>query len=103
MGHSLSLPGAPPGGRDTSWAARYGQAVLAGGIATLPQALFAYQGALALAAQEVWFIAAVLAQPGPDGQLTLSLKALAEHAHTDLKWLRELRGRLEAKAYLVVT
>ncbi len=51
----------PARGSDTSWAARYGGLILRDGIAAVPTALYYYQGALALSAQEVWFTSYILA------------------------------------------
>src|SRR5690348_807425 len=62
-GRPLGAGEAPSGGPRpaSSWAARYGQAILRDGIATIPRALYLYQAALDLAAPEVWFASAVLA------------------------------------------
>ena len=51
----------PTDSAPTSWAGRYGQVLLAAGVAPIPTALFTQQAALDLAAAEVWFVARVLA------------------------------------------
>src|SRR6476619_2014624 len=44
----------------SSFLTRFGQVIVADGIAAIPSALLHYQGKLALTAQEVWFVASVL-------------------------------------------
>src|SRR5690349_5238975 len=43
-----------------SFAHRFGPTLLQGGITPIPSALYRYQGALGLTAQEVWFISYIL-------------------------------------------
>ena len=46
---------------DRSFLARYGAAILRGGIAAIPRALYRYQAELGLPPQLVWFVSAILA------------------------------------------
>src|SRR3954462_1261598 len=85
-------PTAPPAGRpDSRWAARYGQAILRGGIAAVPRALFYHQAVLGLSAQEVWFVAAILARKWDADLPHPSLKELARQAGLSVQWLCRLR------------
>src|SRR6476661_1844908 len=84
----------------TSWAARYGQAILRDGIAAIPSALYRYQGALDLSAQEIWLISAILAHKWDADLPYPSLKRLAERSGIDLRWLKRLRAGLCAKGLL---
>ncbi len=57
--------GAPPGQAPrnpagSSFAARFGRAILKHGIAAIPSALFHFQGKLGLSAQQVWFVSYIL-------------------------------------------
>ena len=47
--------------RNHTFLARYGATILRGGIASIPSALYRYQGELRLSVQHVWFISAILA------------------------------------------
>ena len=85
-----------------SWAGRFGEVILRGGIAPLPFALFYYQGELALSAQEVWLIAAILATKWDAELPHPSLRALATQAGISLFWLKQLRSSLEGRGLLQV-
>ncbi|HUS16619.1 MAG TPA: hypothetical protein VM536_16610, partial [Chloroflexia bacterium] len=93
---------APARTRDTSWAARYGRLILQDGIAGIPTALYYYQGALALTAQEVWFTSYVLAHKWDADLPYPSLNAMARCSGVDLSWLKRIRRSLSLKGWLVV-
>ncbi len=84
----------------TSWAARYGRAILRDGVAAIPSALYRYQGVLDLSAQEVWLIACILAHKWDADLPHPSLKQIAEHTGLDLRWLKRLRAGLCTKDLL---
>src|SRR4051812_16484880 len=88
--------------RPTSWAARYGRAILADGIATIPIALYYYQAHLQLTAQEVWFTSAILAHKWSADLPCPSLKRMAAQTHMSLSQLQRIRASLCAKGYLQV-
>src|SRR4029079_9729555 len=91
-----------PGAAVTPWEAQYGALILRDGIAAIPSALFHHQGALDLAAQEVWFVSYILAHKWDAALPYPSLKKMATQSGVDRKWLKELRARLVAKELLRV-
>src|SRR3954464_10481753 len=92
----------PAGPPNTSWAARFGQAILAHGVATLPQALFTYQGRLHLSAQEVWFISYILAHKWDATLPHPSLKQMTANTGMSLSQLKRIRADLCTRAYLQI-
>ncbi len=86
----------------TSWAARYGRAILRDGVAAIPGALYRYQGVLDLSAQEVWLIACILAHKWDADLPHPSLKQIADRTGLDLRWLKRLRAGLCAKDLLQI-
>ena len=98
-------PAVPPPahGRDTSWAARYGGLILRDGIAAVPTALYYYQGALALSAQEVWFTSYILAHKWDSDLPYPSLNGMARCSGVDLSWLKRIRRSLTLKGWLTVS
>ncbi len=92
--------GAPP--RDRSFLARYGAIILRGGIASIPTALYRYQGELDLTPQQVWFISAILAHKW-DAELPYpSLKRLAEHTGVSRQKLHDYQRQLIGAGHLIV-
>src|SRR3954464_1163720 len=91
-----------PGEKPTSWAARYGRAILAHGVAAIPTALFFYQARLQLSAQEVWFASYVLAHKWDAALPSPSLKKMAEQTGMSLSQLQRIRARLCAKHLLQI-
>ena len=93
-------PVTPTGPR--SWAARYGQVILRDGIAAIPNALYYYQGALALTAQEVWFASYILAHKWDADLPSPSLNRMAGCSGVDLSWLKRIRRSLTYKGLLTI-
>src|SRR5689334_2902790 len=91
--HPAAFPAAAEN-KPTSWAARYGQAILRDGIAAIPTALLTYQAALGLTAQEVWFTAAVLAHKWDAELPSPSLKRMAGQTGVSVMQLQRFRARL---------
>ena len=99
MLHNRRTPGtAGPAG--SSWAARYGQVILAHGIAALPTALYYYQGRLQLSAQEVWFVSYILAHKWDAALPHPSLKKMSHYTGMSLSQLKRIRAGLCSKGYL---
>src|SRR4051812_21295005 len=86
----------------TSWAGRYGQVLLAAGVAPIPFALFAYQAALALSAAEVWFVARVLAGAWDAGLPHVSLHTLAGQSGVSLTQLHRYQAALQSQQHLII-
>ena len=83
-GHQEGAGAAP-----SSWEAYYGQLLLGDGLAAIPRALYLYQGALGLSAQQVWFVACLLAQQWADAypcQLRRPCVRAPGRAHACLKF-----------------
>lgn len=100
---SQNGPGSPPsGGRAGSWAARFGRVILEHGVATIPSALFHYQGRLQLKAQEVWFICYILARKWKAGLPHPSLKQIEVQTGVTQRQLHYVRGSLVDLGYLHV-
>jgi hypothetical protein len=103
-GRQLGAGEAPSGGPRpaSSWAARYGQAILRDGIATIPRALYLYQAALDLAAPEVWFASAVLAHKWDADLPHPSLRRMVAETGVSLRQLQNLRAAVCSKDLLAV-
>ena len=91
-------PVTPP----TSWAARYGEAILRDGVAAIPWALYAYQGLLGLAAPEVWFVSVVLARKWDAELPHPSLRQITDQTGVSLRQVQYLRAVLTHKELLTV-
>ena len=92
----------PQADQPQSWSARYGQAILRDGIAAIPTAIFRYQAALGLTAQEVWFTAAVLAHKWDADLPSPSLKQMAGQTGVSVIQLQRFRARLCERGLLHV-
>lgn len=66
--------------KDRSFVARFGATIVRGGIASIPQALYRYQGELGLSAQQTWFVSAILARKWDSEMPMPSLKQMAEQS-----------------------
>jgi hypothetical protein len=86
--------------RDTSFLARYGSTILRGGIATIPSALYRYQGELKLSSQLVWFISAILAHKWDADLPHPSLKKMAEQSGVSEQQLHNYKRQLIEKGWL---
>jgi hypothetical protein len=83
-------------------AGRYGQVLLAAGIAPIPTALFTQQAALDLAAAEVWFVARVLAGPWDASLPRVSLRTLAAQSGVSLTQLHRYQATLLSRQHLTL-
>jgi hypothetical protein len=88
--------------RNRRFLARYGATILRGGIATIPTALYSYQGELGLKPQHVWFISAVLAHKWDEDMPKPSLKRMAVQVGVSERHLHNLKDELQATGYLDV-
>ena len=86
----------------TSFAARFGRVILQHGIAPLPSALYHFQGALGLSAQQVWFVSYILAHKWDADLPYPSLKKMADRTRLSLRQLQRIRASLEATGDLQV-
>ncbi len=84
----------------TSWAARFGRVILDHGVATIPSALFHYQGRLQLKAQEVWFICYILARKWRAALPYPSFKQIEAQTGVTERQLQYVRSGLEQLGYL---
>ncbi len=86
----------------TSFAARFGRAILQHGIAPLPSALYHYQAALGLSAQQVWFVSYILAHKWDADLPYPSLKKMAARTGLSLRQLQRIKSSLCETGDLVV-
>jgi hypothetical protein len=82
--------------------ARYGAIILRGGIATIPAALYRYQGELKLKPLHVWFISAILAHKWDDDMPHPSLRKMAPLVGMSERHLHTLKKELVDAGHLVV-
>lgn len=80
---------------DFSFLARYGSIISKAGVATIPSALFFYQGELGLKPEEVWFACAILSHKWTSDLPYPSLHRLARSTGVGLTSLRRYRAALE--------
>lgn len=100
---------APPPGLLTAspaprsvWLERYGQLIVQDGIAPIPTALYLCQGELDLTAQEVWFIACVLAHKWDTDLPRPSLAKMAGYTGVSKRRLQEIKQGLCAAGLLLI-
>ena len=86
----------------SSFLARFGQLIVQHGIATIPSALFHYQGTLALTAQEVWFISAVLSRKWTEDLPHPNLSKMERDTGVPERRLRRYKQRLCEGGFLNV-
>jgi hypothetical protein len=86
----------------SSFLARFGQLIVSHGIATVPSALFHYQGTLGLTAQEVWFISAVLAHKWTEELPHPNLSRMERETGIPERRLRRYKQRLCEAGFLHV-
>ena len=82
--------------------ARYGAIILRGGIASIPSALYRYQGELGLKPNQVWFISAVLAHKWDADMPKPSLKRMAPRLGVTEQYLHQIKGELVKAGWLTV-
>lgn len=107
-GLSLDLAGLPGGEEKhqvggSSFAARFGRAIVQHGIATIPSALFHYQGSLDLSAQEVWFISYVMCFKWDENLPRVNLSQMEKRVGMGKRSLYRLKERLCEAQYLTVS
>jgi len=88
--------------KDRSFLARYGETIVRGGIASIPSALYRYQGELKLAPQLVWFISAILVHKWNDELPSPSLKRMAEQTGVSRVSLHKYQAELVQAGWLKV-
>ncbi|MGA7732494.1 MAG: hypothetical protein WCD37_14640 [Chloroflexia bacterium] len=86
----------------SSFLARFGQLIVSHGIATVPSALFHYQGTLGLTAQEAWFISAVLAHKWTEELPHPNLSRMERETGIPERRLRRYKQRLCEVGFLHV-
>lgn len=87
---------------DSSFAARFGRAIVQHGIAAVPSALYHYQGQLDLSAQEVWFTSYVLCFKWDEHLPRVNLSEMEKCVGMTKRSLYRLKDRLCAANYLKV-
>jgi hypothetical protein len=86
----------------SSFAARFGRAIVQHGIAAIPSALFHYQGSLDLSAQEVWFISYVMCFKWDENLPRVNLSQMEKRVGMGKRSLYRLKDRLCEADYLTV-
>ncbi|MEO8288789.1 MAG: hypothetical protein ABI670_20410 [Chloroflexota bacterium] len=85
---------------DSSFVARFGRIIVRRGVAAVPRAVFAYQAALGLTLQQVWFIAYIFSFQWDSALPYPSLEKMAEHTGYSRTHLHEIKSGLVEKGYL---
>jgi AraC-like DNA-binding protein len=85
-----------------SFAARFGRIILQDGIATIPSAMFHYQGTLELSAQQVWLVSYILSHKWDEDLPYPSLKAMAKRVGMSVSQLQRIKNSLCDMGYLKV-
>jgi hypothetical protein len=85
-----------------SFAARFGRVILQDGIATVPSAMFHYQGVLEMSAQQVWLVSYILSHKWDEDLPYPSLKAMAKRVGMSLSQLQRIKNSLCQMGYLKV-
>src|SRR4051812_46285837 len=92
---AAATSGIPDRAVSSGWAARFGRVILEHGVATIPAALFHYQGGLHLTAQDVWFISYILAHKWQADLPYPSLTLMAAQTGVGVRQLQYIRAALE--------
>jgi hypothetical protein len=87
---------------DRSFLSRFGAVILSGGIASIPIALFTYQGELNLTPQQVWFISKVLSYKWGSGLPYPSIKKMADETKVSRQHLHNYQKQLVEAGWLKV-
>ncbi|MGH2460220.1 MAG: helix-turn-helix domain-containing protein [Chloroflexota bacterium] len=82
--------------------ARYGRLIRTAGIATIPFALYYYQGELELSPQELWLIGYVLAHRWTSDLPFPAVRELARRSGVTTKTIEKHKKSLEARGFLEV-
>jgi hypothetical protein len=88
--------------RNYTFLARYGATILRGGIASIPSALYRYQGELKLPVQHVWFISAILAHKWDTDLPEPSLKQMARRTGVSEQQLHNYKRKLVDDGWLLI-
>lgn len=91
-----------PPAAGSSFAARFGRAIVQHGVAAIPSALFHYQGRLDLSAQEVWFISYVMCFKWDESLPRVNLSQMEKRVGMGKRSLYRLKDRLCEANYLKV-
>lgn len=86
--------------RASSFAARFGWAILQHGIAAIPSALYHFQGRLGLYAQHVWFATYIFSYQWDTALPYPSIVKMAEQTGYTTAYLHRIKGSLVEKGYL---
>ncbi len=86
----------------SSFAARFGRAIVQHGIAAIPSALFHYQGSLDLSAQEVWFTSYVMCFKWDENLPRVNLSQMEKRVGMGKRSLYRLKEQLCEAGYLKV-
>lgn len=86
----------------SSFAARFGRAIVQHGIAAIPSALFHYQGSLDLSAQEVWFTSYVMCFKWDGNLPRVNLSQMEKRVGMGKRSLYRLKEQLCQAGYLKV-
>jgi hypothetical protein len=87
---------------DRSFLARFGSVILSGGIASIPIALFTYQGELKLSPQQVWFVSKVLSYKWGSGLPYPSIKKMADETGVSRQQIHDYQKQLVKAGWLKV-
>src|SRR5207247_1163973 len=98
----IDLPNHTSPDKNRTFVARYGATILRGGIASIPAALYRYQGALQLTVQQVWFISAILSYKWGADLPYPSLKKMATDCNVAEKQLHKYKNELVEKSLLEI-
>jgi len=88
--------------KDRSFVARFGATIVRGGIASIPNALYRYQGELGLSAQQTWFVSAILARKWDSDMPMPSLKQMADQSGVSRVSLHNYQRELVQAGWLRV-
>jgi hypothetical protein len=87
---------------DTSFTARFGRVIAREGLAAVPQALFTYQGALALSPQQLWFVCYILSYQWATALPYPSINKMVVRTGYSEAHLHAIKNELIEKGYLRV-
>lgn len=96
------MPTGPRSRDEFRFDARYGRLIRTAGIATIPFALYYYQGELELTPQEIWLIGYVLAHRWTSDLPFPAVRELARRSGVTTKTIEKHKKSLEARGFLEV-
>ena len=92
----------PRNSASSSFAARFGRAILKHGVAAIPSALYHFQGKLGLSAQQVWFISYILSHKWDEDLPYPSIAQMARCTGVSDRMLRYRCNELHHMSYLQI-